>query len=117
MWKNTFKTALMLALLGALFMLIGGKIAGPTGVTIGLFFGIVFCGGSYWFSDTLAIKSARAVEVSEAEAPDLHAIVADLAQRGNMPKPRVFIAPAEQPNAFATGRNERRAVVAVTQGL
>jgi heat shock protein HtpX len=117
MFKNTMKTAALLAGIGALFMAVGSLLGGSTGLVIGLVIGLVFVGGSYWFSDKLAVKSARAVEVSPQEAPELHAMVEDLAQRAGIPKPRVYMAPSEQPNAFATGRNERHAVVAVTQGL
>lgn len=117
MFKNTLKTFVLLAGLGGLFMAVGSLIGGSTGLTIGLVLGLVFVGGSYWFSDTLAVKSAGAVEVSPQEAPELHAMVEQLAERAGIPKPRVFISPAPQPNAFATGRNERKAVVAVTQGL
>lgn len=117
MFKNTMKTAALLAGIGALFMAVGSLLGGSTGLFIGLVLGLVFVGGSYWFSDKLAVKSARAVEVSPQEAPELHAIVEELAQRGGIPKPRVYMTPSEQPNAFATGRNENHAVVAVTQGL
>jgi heat shock protein HtpX len=117
MFKNTMKTFALLAGLGALFMAVGSLIGGSGGLVVGLAIGLVFVGGSYWFSDTLAVRSAGAVEVSPQEAPDLHAMVEQLAARAGIPKPRVFISPAPQPNAFATGRNERKAVVAVTQGL
>jgi heat shock protein HtpX len=116
MLKNTAKTAALLALLGVLFMAIG-SFWGTQGLVIGLLIGLVFVGGSYWFSDKLAVRAAGAVPVSEAEAPRLYAIVRDLAQRADMPMPRIYLSPAQQPNAFATGRNPDHAVVAVTQGL
>jgi heat shock protein HtpX len=116
MFKNTFKTFVLLAALGALFMGVG-SIWGSGGLFIGLILGVVFVGGSYWFSDKVAVKAARAKPVSEQEAPQLYAIVRDLTQRANMPMPAIYIAPASQPNAFATGRNEHHAAVAVTQGL
>lgn len=116
MLKNTTKTFVLLALLGALFMGVG-SIWGQGGLFLGLALGIVFVGGSYWFSDKVAVKAARAKPVSEQEAPQLYAIVRDLTQRADMPMPAIYIAPASQPNAFATGRNERHAAVAVTQGL
>ncbi len=117
MVKNTFKTAALLAGLGALFMVVGGAIGGQGGLAIGLVLGLVMVGGSYWFSDKLAIRSAGAVEVSETDAPQLHAMVRELTTRAEMPMPRIFVSPNQQPNAFATGRNERHAAVAVTQGL
>jgi heat shock protein HtpX len=116
MIKNTAKTAALLAFLGALFLGIG-SLFGQGGLVIGLILGLAFVGGSYWFSDKLAVMSARAVPVTEQEAPQLYAIVRDLAQRANMPLPRIYMSPAEQPNAFATGRGPKKAVVAVTRGL
>jgi heat shock protein HtpX len=116
MVKNTTKTFVLLAALGALFMGVGSMF-GQGGLFLGLVLGIVFVGGSYWFSDKVAVKAARAKPVSEQEAPRLYAIVRDLTQRADMPMPAIYIAPAAQPNAFATGRNEHHAAVAVTQGL
>ncbi|MFM8236551.1 MAG: M48 family metalloprotease, partial [Actinomycetota bacterium] len=116
MLRNNVKTVVLLTAMAALFMAIG-SLFGQGGLVIGLLLGLVFVGGSYWFSDSLAIRAARAVPVSEAEAPQLYAIVRDLANRGGMPMPRVFVSPAEQPNAFATGRNPQHAAVAVTCGL
>jgi heat shock protein HtpX len=117
MLKNTTKTFVLLALLGALFMGAGSILFGQGGLILGLGLGIVFVGGSYWFSDKVAVKAARAKPVSEQEAPQLYAIVRDLTERADMPMPAIYIAPASQPNAFATGRNEHHAAVAVTQGL
>jgi heat shock protein HtpX len=116
MLKNTTKTFVLLAFLGALFLGVG-SFFGQGGLIIGLILGLVFVGGSYWFSDKVAVKAARAKPVTEQEAPQLYAIVRDLTQRANMPMPAIYIAPAAQPNAFATGRNEHHAAVAVTQGL
>jgi heat shock protein HtpX len=116
MSKNTIKTFALLAAFGALIMVIG-SFFGQVGLIIGLLVALVFVGGSYWFSDKLAVKAAGAREVSEAEAPQLHATVRELAGRGDLPMPRVYLSPAKQPNAFATGRNPSHAVVAVTQGL
>jgi heat shock protein HtpX len=117
MIKNTAKTAAMLALLGALFMFVGAAIGGSGGLVIGLMLGLLFVGGSYWFSDTIAVKAARAHPVSEAEQPMLYSIVRDLTHRAGMPMPKVYVSDNAQPNAFATGRNEHHAAVCVTQGL
>ena len=117
MSKNTIKTYVLLAGLGGLLVLIGGGIAGGRGAYIGLFLGLVMVGGSYWFSDTIAIKAARARPVTEAEMPEYYAIVRDLTQRAGMPMPKLYVTPAPQPNAFATGRNPDHAAVAVTQGI
>jgi heat shock protein HtpX len=116
MFKNTVKTVVLLTAIGVLFMVVG-SFFGPNGLIIGLALGIVFVGGSYWFSDKLAVKAAGAVAVTEAEQPKLYAIVRDLTSRTGMPMPAIYISPAAQPNAFATGRNPHHAAVAVTQGL
>jgi heat shock protein HtpX len=114
--RNTIKTTMLLAGLGGLMVLIG-SFFGTGGAMIGLGLGLVFVGGSYWFSDTLAIKAARAVPVTEAQMPQYYAVVRDLAQRANMPMPKLYVSPEMQPNAFATGRNPEHAAVAVTQGI
>ena len=114
--KNTIKTFALLAGFGGLLMAIG-SLFGQTGLFIGLALGLVMVGGSYWFSDKLAVASAHAQPVDEADAPELYAIVRDLAQRADAPMPRVYLSPEAQPNAFATGRNPRHAVVCITQGL
>ncbi len=116
MSKNTVKTYVLLAFLGGVLVLIGG-IFGRTGAFIGLALGLLFVGGSYWFSDTIAIKSARAVPVTEEEMPEYYRIVRELTQRAGMPMPKLYVTPDMQPNAFATGRNPDHAAVAVTQGI
>lgn len=115
--KNTFKTFTLLALLGGLFIVVGGAIFGRQGLIIGLVLGLVMVGGSYWFSDKLAIKSAKAVPVTREQAPRYYEIMENLTNRAQMPMPKLHITPAQQPNAFATGRNPDHAAVAVTQGL
>ena len=92
-------------------------IFGQGGLFIGLLIGLGFVGFSYWFSDKIAIKAARARPVSETEMPQYYAIVRELTQRLNMPMPQLYITPDLQPNAFATGRSPDHAAVAVTQGI
>jgi len=110
------RTWLLLAALTALFIGIGAAIGGAF-LWIFVVFSVLMNFAAYWMSDKFAIAAARAKEVSEAEAPDLHRLVAELAQLYDVPKPRVYLIPSEQPNAFATGRNPEHAAVAVTQGL
>jgi len=117
MLRNTLKTTALLAALGALFMGVGAILGGTGGLAIGLVIGLAFAGGSYWFSDTLAIKAARAQPVTREEVPQLYDIVEDLTRRAGMPMPRLYISPERQPNAFATGRNEHHAAVCCTQGI
>ena len=116
MSKNTIKTFVLLALLGGLCMAVG-SLFGQRGLFFGLIIGLVFVGASYWFSDKIAIKAARARPVSETEMPQYYAVVRDLTTRLNMPMPQLYITPDLQPNAFATGRNPEHAAVAVTQGI
>jgi heat shock protein HtpX len=114
---NTVKTALLLGALTGLLMLVGGLIGGKGGVYIAFIFAVILNFGSYWFSDKIVLKMYKAQEVSESSAPDLYNIVRNLALKASLPMPRVFIIPEETPNAFATGRNEKHAVVAVTEGI
>jgi len=115
--NNGLKTAVLLAGLGGLFMAVGAAFGGASGLAIGLVIGLVFCGWTYWFSDKLAIASARAKPVTQDQDPLLHAMVGDLARRADIPMPRVYVSPERQPNAFATGRNPHHAVVCVTEGI
>lgn len=114
---NNAKTAALLAGLGGLIMAIGAIAGGQNGFVIGLLIALVFTGGSYWFSDKLAIASARAQEVTEAQFPQYYATMRDLTQRAGIPMPRLYVAPSPQPNAFATGRNPSHAAVCVNEGL
>jgi heat shock protein HtpX len=116
MSRNTLKTTVLLTLLAALCVGVGA-IFGKGGIIIGLVLALLLTGGSYWFSDRIAIKAARAVPVSEAQMPDYYAVVRDLCTRANLPMPRLYVTPDRQPNAFATGRNPEHAAVAVTQGI
>lgn len=114
---NQVRTVLLLGALTGLLLLIGGYFGGRQGVVIAFIFAMVMNFGSYWFSDRIVLRMYRAREVSEAEAPELYGIVKDLSLRAGLPMPKICIVPGPTPNAFATGRDERHAVVAVTEGL
>jgi len=114
---NSFKTALLLGALTGLLLLIGGYFGGRTGLVIAFAFAMIMNFGSYWFSDKIVLKMYRAQPVTEAEAPELYRVVRDLSMKASLPMPRVCIIPQDTPNAFATGRNEEHAVVAVTEGI
>jgi heat shock protein HtpX len=115
--NNTFKTALLLGVLTGLLLLIGGYFGGRQGVIIAFLFAVVMNFGSYWFSDKLVLKMYSAREISENEAPEIYKVVRNLALKASLPLPRVYLIPGGTPNAFATGRDENHAVVAVTEGI
>jgi heat shock protein HtpX len=114
---NIIRTTLLLGALTGLLMLIGGYFGGKSGVVIAFLFAMVMNFGSYWFSDKIVLRMYKAQEISESQAPELYGIVKNLALRGNLPMPRVYVIPENTPNAFATGRDENHAVVAVTEGI
>ncbi|MEP2580770.1 MAG: M48 family metalloprotease, partial [Roseibium sp.] len=117
MFKNTLKTVTLLAGLAGFFVFVGTLLGGVTGLVIGGVLGFGLVGSSYWFSDHLAVKAARASEVGPGELGWLQSDLAVLADRAGITTPRLFISPDDQPNAFATGRNERTAIVCITAGL
>jgi len=119
MFKNTMKTTVLLAAMGGLIVAVAGVLGGgsSTALAIGLGIALVMVGGSYWFSDKLALASARAKVIQRADAPEFYDMVESLALRAGLPMPRVAISPSPQPNAFATGRGPNHAVVCATQGL
>ena len=114
---NAAKTFTLLALLGGLCIVIGGALGGRGGLVLGLVFALVLTGGSYWFSDRLAIASARAQPVTPDDMPQYHEAMWDLCRRAQMPVPKLYLSPNPQPNAFATGRNPNNAAVCITAGL
>ena len=114
---NTAKTFTLLAALGGLCIIAGGMLGGSSGLMIGLLIGLVMVGGSYWFSDKLAIRSARAQPVTREQLPQYYEIMDDLTSRADMPMPKLYVSDNPQPNAFATGRNPNNAAVCVTRGL
>jgi heat shock protein HtpX len=116
MFRNTAKTAVLLAGLGGLMVAIG-SLFGPTGAVIGLLLALGVVGLSYWKSDSLAIRSARAEPVDERQFPQYFAVMRELTAKAGISMPKLFVSPEMQPNAFATGRNPDHAAVAITVGL
>ena len=115
--SNMFKTAILLAALTALLVLIGGAVGGQQGMLIAFVIALAMNSFSYWFSDRLVLAMYGAKPIEESEAPALYRIVRTLATRAGIPMPRVYLIPSESPNAFATGRNPQHAAVAVTEGI
>ena len=114
---NQAKTLLLIVAMTGLLVVIGDLLGGQSGMVLALGIGLLMNGVSYFFSDKIVLASYGAQPVTQAEAPELHAIVANLAQRAGLPMPRIAIIPDDTPNAFATGRNPEHAVVAVTEGI
>ncbi|MGW8284832.1 MAG: zinc metalloprotease HtpX [Candidatus Deferrimicrobiaceae bacterium] len=114
---NALKTGVLLVVLTVLFVAIGNYVGGRGGMVMAFAFAVLMNAGAYWFSDKIVLKMYRAQEVSEAEAPELHAMVHRLTTAASVPMPKVYILPSDSPNAFATGRNPEHAAVAVTRGI
>jgi len=114
---SQLRTLFFLSILTALFILIGGAVGGRAGMMFAFLFACVMNIAAYWFSDKIVLAMYRAREVTEREAPQLHRMVWELAQRAGLPMPRLYIVPSKTPNAFATGRDPNHAAVAVTEGI
>src|SRR5436305_6074295 len=115
-FSTQLRTGLLLAGLSGLLVAIGAVIGGGA-LPLFVILAVVMNMGAYWFSDKVALRSARAVPLSQAEAPDLYQDISEIAGRAGLPMPRIYRIPSDQPNAFATGRNAKHAAVAVTDGL
>ncbi len=114
---NLMKTAILMAAITALFMAIGALIGGQTGMMVALVVALGMNFYSYWFSDKLVLKMYNAQEVDESSAPQFYRTVRELAQRAQLPMPKVYLIEEDAPNAFATGRNPEHAAVAATTGI
>lgn len=114
---NLMKTAVLMAAITALFMAIGSLIGGQTGMMLALVVALGMNFFSYWFSDKLVLKMYNAQQVDESSAPQFYRMVAELAQRAQLPMPKVYLINEDAPNAFATGRNPENAAVAATTGI
>jgi len=114
---NGLKTAALLGLLSALILFVGYAFAGTGGLVIALFISLIMNGVAYFYSDKLALRSMGAQPVSEAQMPELYAMVRELSSKAGQPMPRLYVSPTAQPNAVATGRNPQNAAVCVTGGI
>src|ERR1700742_2305070 len=114
---NGLRTAVLLGALSAVLIVGGEALFGTKGLTIGLIIAVAINGGSYFFSDRIALRSMRARPVSEAEQPMMYSIVRELAPAAQKPMPRLYVSPTDAPNAFATGRSPRHAAVCCTEGI
>lgn len=114
---NVFKTAILMALMMGIMIAVGHLVGGSTGAFVMLIISLGINFFSYWYSDTMVLKMYDAHEISESEAPQLYNLVAKLANKAELPMPRVYVIESNVPNAFATGRNPEHAVVAVTTGI
>ena len=114
---NLMKTAVLMAAITALFMAIGSLLGGQSGMMLALVVALGMNFFSYWFSDKLVLKMYNAQEVDETSAPQFYRMVRELAQRAQLPMPKVYVINEDAPNAFATGRNPANAAVAATTGI
>ena len=114
---NTMKTTFLMALLTVLLVTAGGAMGGEGGMMLAFLFALAMNGVSYWFSDKIVLRMYGAKEIGTDKAPTLHRIVRDLTLRAQMPMPKLYLIPQDTPNAFATGRDENHAAVAVTEGI
>lgn len=114
---NTIKTAMLMALLGAIMVAVGGAFGGHNGAMIMLIVALGVNFFSYWYSDTMVLKMYRAKPITRNQAPELYGLVEKLAEKADLPMPKVCIINSDVLNAFATGRNPSHAAVAVTTGI
>lgn len=114
---SQIKTLVLLSLLTCLLMFLGGAMGGRVGLFLAFGLAMAMNVGSYWYSDKLVLKMYKAQELSPGDAPHIHRVVEEMSRAAGIPKPRLYLIPQDQPNAFATGRNPDNAVVAVTRGI
>ena len=114
---NQLKTVLLLGILSGLVLVVGALVGGRGGLFVALIIALIFNFVSYFYSHKIVLKMYRAKEARKSKYAKLHAMIEDIAKKAKIPKPKIFIIPSETPNAFATGRNPKNAVVAATEGI
>ena len=114
---NTMRTFILMTVLTLLLILVGNAVGGKNGAVFAFVVAAAMNFVAYWFSDKIVLRMYAAREVSQADAPELHGMVRELALRAGLPMPKVYIMENDTPNAFATGRNPEHAAVAVTTGI
>ena len=114
---STLRTTFLMALLTVILVTVGGALGGNGGMMVAFIFALIMNGLSYWFSDKIVLRMYNAQAISPDEEPGLQRLIEGLALRMQLPKPKLYRIPDESPNAFATGRDENHAAVAVTEGI
>jgi len=114
---NTMKTFTLMALMTALLVVVGGLLGGKNGMMMAFLFAVVMNFGTYWFSDRIVLRMYKAKQIGPSENQTLFQITQELAAKGGLPMPKLYLIPSEQPNAFATGRDPEHAALAVTEGM
>ena len=117
MITNQIKTFALLVLLSAIIFLIGGLLGGRTGLIIALILALLMNFFSYFYSHKIVLAMYKAQDLPKSKAPKIHAMVEKISKKAGIPKPKIYIIPSENPNAFATGRNPQNAVIAFTSGI
>jgi heat shock protein HtpX len=114
---NTMKTFTLMALMTALLVVVGGLLGGNNGMMMAFLFAVLMNFGTYWFSDRIVLAMYKAKQIGPSENQTLFQITQELAAKGDLPMPKLYLIPSEQPNAFATGRDPEHAALAVTEGM
>jgi heat shock protein HtpX len=115
--SSILKTFFLLGLLSVLLIFVGGVLGGRQGIYMAFFFSLIMNGGAYFFSEKMALAASGAKPLERTKNPELYQMVQELSHKINIPMPKLYITPAQQANAFATGRGPGHASVAVTEGI
>ena len=114
---NNLKTVILLGAMTGIFLFVGGMAGGESGMLIAFIFAAVMNVGAYWFSDKIVLKVYKAVELQEADFPDIYRTVRRLTEKANIPMPKIYFLNQDSPNAFATGRNPENSAIALSKGI